>query len=116
MPKNGQRSLIFKEVEFDLIFSTNFNRTRKTAQTIAAAQEKEVEIYDARKLNEESFQQKTKGKKVLVVGHSNTNPAFVNSILEEERHTAIDEGEYGSLFVVHVAPDGTKTSEVLYIN
>lgn len=107
---------IFREIEFDLIFSTDFNRTRKTAETIADTQEKPVTIYDARKENDPEFQEKTKGKTVLVVGHSNTNPAFVNSILQEEKHLALDEKEYGSVFIVHVAPDGTRNSQVMYIN
>ena len=107
---------IFKEIEFDLIFSTDFNRTRKTAEIIANSQEKSVEIYNAKKSNDEDFQKKTKGKTILVVGHTNTNPGFVNSILKEEKHPAVDEKEYGSLFIVHVAPDGTRSSQVLYIN
>jgi 2,3-bisphosphoglycerate-dependent phosphoglycerate mutase len=107
---------VFKEVEFDLIFSSDFNRTRTTAEIIAKSQEQEVEIYDPRKLNDEQFQAKTNGKKVLVVGHSNTNPHFVNLILEENKYKDIDEAESGSLFIVHVFTNGTKTSEVLYIN
>lgn len=107
---------VFKEVEFDLIFSSDFNRTRTTAEIIAKSQKKEVNIYDPRKLNDAQFQENTKGKKVLVVGHSNTNPHFVNLILEENKYKDIDEAESGSLFIVHVFANGTKTSEVLYIN
>lgn len=107
---------IFKEVEFDLIFSSDYERTRETAETIANSQNKQVNIYDPRNLNDKEFQKKTKGKTVLVVGHSNTNPAFANLILEEKRHKDIDEKESGSLIMVTVAPNGTKSSQVLYIN
>ncbi|SDL04932.1 Histidine phosphatase superfamily (branch 1) [Salinimicrobium catena] len=107
---------VFKEVEFDLIYSSDFNRTRTTAKIIAESKEKEVDIYDPRKLNDAEFQKRSKGKKVLVVGHSNTNPHFVNLILEENRYKDIDEAESGSLFIVHVFPNGAKASEVLYIN
>ena len=107
---------VLKEVEFDMIFSTNYERTRSTASVIAAAQEKEVEFYDPRKLFDPEFQQKTNGKTVLVVGHSNTNPAFVNAVLSSEKYQALDETEYGSLFIVTVAPNGEKTSQLLYIN
>ena len=74
------------------------------------------EMYDASKLNDEDFQKKTKGKTVLVVGHSNTNPQFVNYILEEEKYEDIPDEESGSLFIVSVSPDGKKHSQVLYIN
>ena len=107
---------IFKEVEFDLIYSSDYNRTRQTATAIANSQNKQVEIYDPRKLNDPEFQEKTKGKTVLIVGHSNTNPAFANLILEENKLKDIDEKESGSLFIISVAPDGTKSSQVLYIN
>ncbi|MHA6280190.1 phosphoglycerate mutase family protein [Salinimicrobium sp. CAU 1759] len=107
---------VFKEVEFDFIFSSNYNRTMQTAKTIANSQEKDVDIYDPRQLNDPAFQEKTKGKTVLVVGHSNTNPAFVNLVLGEKKFQDVDEKEYGSLFIVTVAPNGEKSSQVLYIN
>lgn len=107
---------VFKDVQFDIILSTNYKRTNTTASKIAASQKKEVEFYDPRKLNDPDFQEKTKGKTVLIVGHSNTNPAFVNSVLDSEKYQTLDEEEYGSLFVVSVGPGGEKTSQVLYIN
>ncbi|HER41204.1 MAG TPA: phosphoglycerate mutase [Salinimicrobium catena] len=107
---------VFKEVEFDVIFSSDFNRTRKTAQIIADSQEKSVEFYDPKKLNDEEFQKRSAGKTVLVIGHSNTNPHFVNLLIGEKKYQDISEEESGSLFIVHAFPSGTKTSEVLYIN
>ncbi len=107
---------VFKDVTFDRIYSSDYKRTRSTAKTIADAQNKEVNIYNASKLNDEAFQADTQGKTVLVVGHSNSNPAFVNYILEDKRYKDIPETESGSLFIVTVFPDGTKHSQVLYIN
>lgn len=106
----------FEDVPFDIIYSTNLNRTRTTASKIADSQKRSVEFYDPKKLNDREFQEKTKGKTVLVVGHSNTNPAFVNLILGAEKYEALDETEYGSVYMVTVAPDGEKFSEVRYIN
>ena len=107
---------ILKEVEFDLIFSTETKRTRSTASAIANSQKKQVNIYNPRKLNDLEFQKQTSGKTVLVVGHSNTNPAFVNLVLGEKKYKDLDEMEYGSLFIVTIASNGEKTSQVLYIN
>ena len=107
---------VFKEVPFDIIYSSDYKRTKSTAKRVADSQKKEVQIYDARKLNDEEFQKKTKGKTVLVVGHSNSNPAFVNYILGEKKYKDIDDKESGSLFIVNVLPDGTRISNVLYIN
>lgn len=109
-------SVIFKEVSFDLILSTDFNRTRKTAEIIAQSQKQSVEIYNHLDLNNEQFQSQTWGKTSLIVGHSNTNPKFVNLILGENKYKDIDENESGSLFIVQVSPDGTASCQVLYIN
>lgn len=107
---------IFREVEFDLIYSSDFIRTRETAKTIAETQDKSIEFYDPQKLHDHEFQKKTVGKTVLVVGHSNTNPKFINLILGENKYEELPENEYGSLFIVNIAPDGTKSYEVHYIN
>lgn len=107
---------IFKDVDFDLIYSSDYKRTRNTAKPIAEDKGKEILFYNTQKLNEEEFQEKTRGKKVLVVGHSNLNPEFVNYILQEEKYEELDESVYGSLFIVHLLPDGSRTSEVLYID
>lgn len=107
---------VFKDIPFDLIYSSKYKRTRHTAQPIADSQQLDVQLYDSSKLNDEDFQQKTKGKTVLVVGHTNTNPQWVNYILEEKKYKDIDESESGSLFIVTVLPDGRKSSKVLYIN
>jgi len=112
----GKWAEIFKEVPFDLIYSSDFKRTKETAQKIAESQNLEIQLYDPAKLNDEDFQQRTNGKTVLVIGHSNTNPRFVNSILGEEKYSDIDDKESGSLFIVSVSPEGAKTSQVLYIN
>lgn len=107
---------IFKEVPFDSIYCSDFKRTKETAQKIAESQNLEIQLYDQSKLHDEDFKQKTKGKTVLVIGHSNTNPKFVNSILGEEKYSDIDDKESGSLFIVGISPEGAKTSQVLYIN
>lgn len=107
---------ILKEVDFDLIYTTDYIRTRKTAAAVANRQEKELSLYDPKRLYSDDFQEKTKGKTVLVVGHSNTNPRFVNAILEKKVYEDLPESEYGSLFIVNISPDGTKSHQVHYIN
>lgn len=107
---------VFKDVDFDLIYSSDYKRTLNTAKPIAESQQKEITIFNTKKLNDRDFQERTKGKKVLVVGHSNLNPEWVNYILEEEKYRDLSEAEYGSLFIAVIHPDGSRTSEVLYFN
>lgn len=107
---------VFKEIDLDQIYSTNYYRTKATATPIAASKDLELQFYDPKSMNDEDFQKNTKGKLVLVVGHSNTNPHFVNSILKQKKYSDIDEAESGSLFIVTVTPSGEASSQVLYIN
>jgi broad specificity phosphatase PhoE len=57
------------------------------------------------------FQTATKGKTVLVVGHSNTTPAFVNKILGENKYEDINDNDNASLYIVTIAGD-KKTSRI----
>ncbi|CAM4253176.1 phosphoglycerate mutase family protein [Gillisia limnaea] len=107
---------VFKEIPFDLIYSSDYKRTKSTAQIIADSQKKKVQLYNSKKLNDTDFQENTKGKTVLVIGHSNTNPKFVNYILGQEKYQELSEENHGSLFIVNVSQDSTKSSQVLHIN
>ncbi|MEY8848689.1 histidine phosphatase family protein [Psychroserpens sp. XS_ASV72] len=106
---------VFKTVDFDLVYSTNYNRTLQTAQPTATGQELEIEIYDPRQLNPKDFVENTKGKTVLVVGHGNTTPMFVNAILGESKYQNMAESDNSSLFIVTVVGE-YKTDQVLTID
>ncbi len=75
---------VFKEVPLNMIYSSNYIRTRQTAQPCADAKNLEIQLYNTEKLNDEDFQQKTKGKTVLIVGHNNTTPQFVNAVFKRK--------------------------------
>jgi len=54
----------------------------------------------------EDFVTATKGKTVLIVGHSNTTPVFANKILGKEQYKNMDDHDNASLYIVTVV--GTK--------
>jgi broad specificity phosphatase PhoE len=89
-----------KTVAFDAIYSTNYIRTQNTAAPIAQQQGLPILTYNPRTLFNAEFQGATKGKTVLIVGHSNTTPAFVNAMLGEKKFNALSEDDYNSLFIV----------------
>lgn len=105
---------IFKEVSFDMIYSTPYHRTRETAQPTATAKELTVEMYDPRDLYNASFREKNVGKTVLVVGHSNTTPALANKILGREEFPQIDDHTNGNLYILLVTSQGV-SSQLLSI-
>jgi len=94
---------IFKEVPFDIVYTTPYYRTKETAQPTAISKQLAVELYDPRDLYNVSFKAQNKGKIVLVVGHSNTTPALANKILGSEKYAQIDDRINGNLYLLSVS-------------
>ncbi|MFC7443970.1 hypothetical protein C7H62_2689 [Mesoflavibacter sp. HG96] len=95
-------SNIFKHIKFDAIYTTNYNRTIQTAQPTATQQNIPLKYYQANNLYNATFKDDTNGKTVLIVGHSNTTPKFVNSILDQNKYTDINDSINGNLYIVNV--------------
>ena len=103
---------IFSEVAFDEIYTTDYNRTLQTASPTAAAKNIQVKIYDPKNEVIEIFKKETLGKKVLIVGHSNTIPKFVNQIINQNSYTDIEDTTFGNLYIVTIL-DGVITFQLL---
>ncbi|UWX56394.1 histidine phosphatase family protein [Maribacter litopenaei] len=106
---------ILNEIDLDAIYSTNFNRTSMTAAPTSVKKNIDVQYYDPRVLDIDQFKKDNLNKDVLVVGHSNTTPQFVNLLMGEEKYTQIDDNENGTLFVVTIV-NGIATSNRLVFN
>lgn len=96
---------ILNEVSLDAIYTTDYERTRMTAAPAAIKQEITEQYYDPSTLDIEAFKLENLGKNVLVVGHSNTTPDFVNKMIGEEKFEAMDDYDNGSLFIVTLVND-----------
>ena len=106
---------VFNDVSFDMIYSTDYARTQETATPTATQKGLKIQSYDPRNLFDENFQKATKGKTVLVVGHSNTTPSFVNAILGEQKFEQIDDSNNGNLYIITVTGE-EKSAQLLHIN
>lgn len=95
----------FETIDLDQIYSTDYKRTQQTAKYTAENKNLIVQYYDPRNLYDLEFKEKTKGKKVLVVGHSNTTPAFVNTILGKDEYPDIEDDNNGNLYIVTIKGD-----------
>ena len=118
--ENGQKrakkwATYFKNIDLDAVYSTNYNRTQQTATPTAKSKNLEIKSYDPRKLYDSIFKIDTKGKTVLVVGHSNTTPVFANKILGEKKYENMDDHDNSSLYIVTITGD-KKTSKIEKVN
>ncbi|HZV69973.1 MAG TPA: phosphoglycerate mutase family protein [Saprospiraceae bacterium] len=102
---------ILSNVDVDAVYSTDFNRTRQTAEPVATANSLSTLIYDpfaTDALINQVLNAYPKGI-VLIVGHSNTTPALLNAMVGANTYPDFPETEYDNLFVVHVSEKGDAT-------
>ena len=103
---------VLKDKNIDLVYSSDFKRTIQTATPTANLFSQEVKLYPVEKLNDINFQKETQGKPVLVVGHSDTTPKFVNLILGETKYKDINDNNNSNLYKVVVSKNGKKKSKL----
>lgn len=106
---------VFEPIALDAIYSTDYERTKMTAAPTSVQKAIKVQYYDPRNINALDFLTENLGKKVLIVGHSNTTPDFVNLVLGEKKYSQMDESDNGSLYTVTIIGN-TATSTVLNID
>ena len=105
----------FKDLKFDAVYSTDYNRTKQTAMPTATANNVELQFYNPSDMKIEEFIKSTKGKTVLIVGHSNTTPKFANGLLGEEKYEDIADDNNANLYIVTITKNG-KTSQLSIVN
>lgn len=113
---NGERRAqnwadYFEEIHLDAVYSTSYNRTMQTATPTSKIKKLELQNYNPNKMYDSIFRSDTQGKTILIVGHSNTTPDFVNKILGEKKYDNMRDNDNASLYIVTVTGD-KKTSRI----
>jgi probable phosphoglycerate mutase len=97
---------VLRSADIEHVHSSDFIRTRATAEPTATEYGLQVELYDAGDLPALADELREQGGRHLVVGHSDTTPIMV-ALLGGKPGSAIDEkGEYDRLYIVTIGPDG----------
>ena len=96
------------------IYSTDYKRTRDTVAPMAARRKLQVQTYDARKPAELiDAIMKSKTKRFLIAGHSNTVPGLANLLGKKEVFKNLDESEYGVIWIVRIKDGQVRKTEVV---
>lgn len=109
-----QWKALFSEINFDSVYSTDFNRTLQTIQPIIAGNNQLLKIYNPKMIDVELFKKETQGKTILIVGHSNTVPNMVNQIIKENKYVDIAENQFGNLYIITLFENQTQ-SQLLHL-
>lgn len=96
---------VFSSVHFDAIYSTDYIRTLKTATPTAIAQDIQITKYDPKTIDLEKFKSENIGKTILIVGHSNTTPEFVNKLIKQNTYPTIEDTIFGNLYILTINRD-----------
>lgn len=91
---------ILKHDSIQAVYSTNTQRTRDTALPVAKHNELDIQLYKVGDLNRNDLVHKHGGASILIVGHSNTIPNLVNSLIGEDKYADLSELEYDDVFLV----------------
>ncbi|MDC8003915.1 phosphoglycerate mutase family protein [Aureisphaera galaxeae] len=94
-------SRILDEADIDIIYASQFNRTQQTANPLATELGLTVLEYDAFDIPQlaEDITTTHKGKRILVVGHSNTVPQTIGALGFSPQPADIPEDEYDHLYI-----------------
>ncbi|WP_339653709.1 phosphoglycerate mutase family protein [uncultured Maribacter sp.] len=105
---------ILADVDLDAIYSTDYNRTSMTAAPTSIKKNIDLQYYDPGTLDITQFKTDNLNKNVLIVGHSNTTPEFVNKLINEDRYSDIDDNENGILFIVQIVNEKPTVNKLIF--
>lgn len=108
-----QLARVLSDAQLDKVYSTDFKRTRHTALPVAELYQKNVELYDYRKLTQLAETLKHSGGRYLVVGHSNTTPELVKLLGGDPGDAIAEKLEFDRLYVLTVHPSGLVNTVLL---
>jgi phosphohistidine phosphatase SixA len=100
---------MLKKANIQHIFSTNYVRTKQTAQPLGAILSLSTQTYDPSQLASFAQQLKALSGNALVVGHSDTTPDLIRQ-LGGDPGADIAETEFDRLYQIAVADDGSVTT------
>lgn len=104
---------VLKAYHPDMIYSTNFIRTKSTVTPLSEKAGKEIQVYDHRNLKAFADELlKQEGKTIVVAGHSNTTPILANFLIKENKYKPLDESIYNQYWIITIK-DGKVESQVL---
>ncbi len=93
---------VLQNTGIDSVFSTNFLRTRKTVQPLADARGLPILLYDSNPPLLKRIFKYSKGKTLLVAGHSNTVGPLIKSCGCQPGFINIPDNQFDNLFLIIV--------------
>ncbi len=104
---------IINKYQPEIIYSTDYIRTKATVMPLAQKKRAMIFIYDARNLKQMNDLIMTgKFKRVLVVGHNTTTPALANLLIKQDKYKTLAESEYDKIWVIKIKKNKTRPNKI----
>jgi broad specificity phosphatase PhoE len=100
---------LLSKKKIDAIYSTDYKRTKATAQPTATNHGLSIKTYDSKNLKAAipTILKNNIGKPILIVGHSNTALEIIEAAGGTKPFATIADEEYDNLFLVTIKKNGT---------
>ncbi|MDQ3180194.1 MAG: histidine phosphatase family protein [Acidobacteriota bacterium] len=97
----------------DIIYSSNYIRTKATVLPLAIKRRAMIFMYDPRNLSQIA-EQILSGKlqRIVVVGHNNTTPMLANLLIGQEKYKVLAESEYDKIWIIKIKKNETKPNNI----
>ena len=105
---------VLQDVQFDAVYTTNFKRNIQTANLVTAGRDVELKIYYPMSFDVKQFLQQEQGKRILIIGHSNTIPDMVNRLVGSNEEPPMSHQNYNLLYIVNI-DQNSRYSTLLHI-
>ena len=96
------------------VYSTDYQRTRLTAQPIAEIKNLKVQIYDPKELQKFADELLKRDISAVIVGHSNTTPQLAH-LLSGESVSEMDENSFNLIYQVVTFPETKQKQTALNV-
>ncbi len=115
-PKGFERAkkwvAYFENTKINKLYVTKYVRTQQTVEPLAEQKSLEMTIYNPNDFDLKTFLAETKGENIVIAGHSNTIPEFVNSLIGEEKFQDMADNDNSTLFVVTINGSDKKVETI----
>lgn len=105
---------LLEDAGIEHIHSSDYQRTRQTAEPLAGRLGLPIRLYDPRDLPALAAQLREEGGRHLVVGHSNTTPPLADALGGEGGDPIVEATEYDRLYLVTISGEDIETVLLRY--
>ncbi len=96
------------------IYSSDYQRTRSTAQPLAKELNKDISLYNPRDLEALVNLLVSRKETALIVGHSNSTPSLANLILGQDIFEQFEESQYDQIIEIEYTMGRFNQAVLLY--